>query len=234
MPRRDVPVEAISRIWGERTLNIFLSHKVEHKKETSELKSQLERYGLSCFVAHEYIQPSKEWMDEIEKALFSMDVLIALMTDNFHDSDWTDQEVGAAIGRGVPVISVKMGKDPYGFIGKYQALNGSWQNIATMADSIYEILAGHTFFREGLIDSAIHKLETGTSYEGCHFVVKKILPRLGKLDTTHIERIREVYSQNDQMYDCYIVSRDLPGVLYDLTGNKYRIEKRRIVEDVPF
>ena len=59
---------------------------------------------------------------EIEKALFSMHALLPLLTDGFHDSNWTDQEIGIAVGRGVPVISVKLGTDPYGFIAKYQAV----------------------------------------------------------------------------------------------------------------
>ena len=55
-----------------------------------------------------------------------MDAFAALMTDDFHDSDWTDQEVGFALARGVPVIAVKLGRDPYGFLGKFQALSADW------------------------------------------------------------------------------------------------------------
>ena len=54
----------------------------------------------------------KEWETEIESALFSMDVLVALLTDGFHDSNWTDQEVGVAIGRKIPVVPVRLGKGP--------------------------------------------------------------------------------------------------------------------------
>ena len=122
--------EAQSRIWGDEGYRIFFSHKAEVKKETSALKERLKLFGISCFVAHEDIHPTKEWQNEIENALFSMDAFVALMTEGFHDSLWTDQEVGVAFGRGVPIISVKLGKDPYGFIGKFQALSCSWDNAA--------------------------------------------------------------------------------------------------------
>ena len=56
----------------------------------------------------------------------AMDAFAALMTEGFHDSDWTDQEVGFALARGVPVIAVKLGRDPYGFLGKFQALRADW------------------------------------------------------------------------------------------------------------
>lgn len=128
--KKITPPEAIKRIWEEDCFRIFLSHKTEFKKETAELKGQLRAFGISCFVAHEDIQPTQAWQDEIENALASMDGFVALMTDTFHDSNWTDQEVGYAFARGVPLISVRLGKDPYGFIGKFQALSCTWSSAA--------------------------------------------------------------------------------------------------------
>jgi len=42
------------------------------------LQSSLRRFGISAFVAHVDIDPTKEWQDEIEAALFSMDALAAI------------------------------------------------------------------------------------------------------------------------------------------------------------
>ncbi len=120
--KRVITPEAEKRIWSDSGFRVFLSHKTEAKLETAELKQALKLYGISCFVAHEDIHPTHEWQYEIENALSSMDALVALMTEEFHDSNWTDQEVGFAFGRGVPIIAVRLGKDPYGFIGKFQAL----------------------------------------------------------------------------------------------------------------
>jgi hypothetical protein len=235
LPRNEVTVSASSRIWGNESkkIKMFLSHKAEYKKQTADLKLLMERFGFTCFVAHEDIQPTKEWQDEIENALFSMDVLVALMTEDFHNSNWTDQEIGVAIGRGVLVIPVKMGKDPYGFIGKYQALNGSWQNITQIARGIFAILVNHSRFREALFKSAIYTLEKAASYDISHFVVKDILPHFGKLNPSQVNEIQEVYKQNDQIYGCYLVGRDLPNILNNLTGKKYKISNRSIVENVP-
>ena len=58
-----------------------------------------------------------------------MDAFVALMTKQFHESDWTDQEVGFAFGRGVPLICVRLGRGPYGFIGKFQALSCEWSEV---------------------------------------------------------------------------------------------------------
>jgi hypothetical protein len=51
----------------------------------------LRSFGVSAFVAHENIEPTK-WQDEIEKALLSMNALAAILMPGFHESKWTDQE----------------------------------------------------------------------------------------------------------------------------------------------
>ena len=91
----------VARLWRDGHLRLFISHKAGHKKEVGKLKGYLAEYGISCFVAHVDIEPTKEWQDEIEKALFSMHALLALLTSDFPDSKWTDQEVGIAVGRHV-------------------------------------------------------------------------------------------------------------------------------------
>lgn len=112
-----VAPDSVTRIWGDKGFRLFLSHKSEVKKEAAELKEKLGLFGVSAFVAHEDIEPSRTWLAEIENALHSMDAFAALVTENFHDSDWTDQEVGFALARRVPVIAVKLERDPYGFLG---------------------------------------------------------------------------------------------------------------------
>jgi len=134
---RVIPTDATKRIWGDQGFRLFLSHKSEVKRESAELKVSLRLFGVSSFVAHEDIHPTKAWQDEIENALVSMDGFVALMTNGFHDSDWTDQEVGYALARGVPILAVRMGLDPYGFIGKFQALSSSWP---TCAQDIVKVL----------------------------------------------------------------------------------------------
>lgn len=117
----------IDEIWGKDTYRVFLSHKVEKKQETANLKTALSKFGISCFVAHQDIAPTKEWQKQIEIALHSMNAFVALLSPDFHNSNWTDQEVGFAYAKRVPIISVKLGRDPYGFIGKEQALSSTWE-----------------------------------------------------------------------------------------------------------
>lgn len=98
-PARTVTSDVATRFWGGSGFRLFLSHKSEVKKETAALKDRLALFGVSAFVAHEDIHPTREWQNEIENALHTMDAFAALLTHGFHDSDWTDQEVGFALAR---------------------------------------------------------------------------------------------------------------------------------------
>ncbi len=111
MAIQPVSAAATKRIWGEQKYRLFLSHKSEVKAEVADVKKTLQLFGVSCFVAHEDISPTLEWQEEIENALGSMDGFAALMTPQYHDSDWTDQELGFAFARGVPIVGVQTHTD---------------------------------------------------------------------------------------------------------------------------
>lgn len=125
-----VSLENQEKLWGNHNnYRIFISHKTEYKKQASELKNQLLPIGVSCFVAHEDIAPTSNWINEILSALFSADALLALITDKYYESQWTDQEIGCAIGRHIPIFAFRLGNDPHGFIGRFQAITSSWEKI---------------------------------------------------------------------------------------------------------
>jgi hypothetical protein len=111
------------------------------------------RFGISLFVAHNDIEPTSEWQTEIEIALSTCDSLVALLHSNFHASNWTDQEIGFAMGRGVPVFAVHMGQIPYGFIGRFQAFNGGGKTGLELTKELFDTYRNHkqTHQRMGLV-----------------------------------------------------------------------------------
>lgn len=139
-PGRDVEE---SRFWQPGHLRLFLTHLSTFKGKTTALQKSLRVYGISSFVAHVDIRPTKKWEQEIENALFSMDALAAILMPGFKASDWTDQEVGVAVGRGVPVIPIMKGLTPYGFIAKYQGFDAEGKSIGEVSRALFEILIGN-------------------------------------------------------------------------------------------
>lgn len=231
--KRKISPEAEKRIWEGGLYRVFLSHKVEVKKEVAELKGRLKLFGVSCFVAHEDIHPTQEWRNEIENSLFSMDAFVALMTEGFHDSEWTDQEVGVAFGLGVPIISVKLGKDPYGFIGKFQALSCSWD---TAAKEIVKILIKH----DGMLNAYIKAVVNCSSYEQGN-TLSEILPYVDKLSDQQVDLLISAFNENGQVRDSYGFNGKLAHPLGDglvhhlnrLTGRTYRFSRSGEIEVTP-
>jgi len=134
----------VRRLWPDNRFRLFLSHISKHKVEVSKLKQELAWRGVTGFVAHDDIEPSLEWRGEIELGLRSMHAIVALMTTGFHESHWTDQEIGWALGRGVLVVPVRLGVEPYGFAGKYQGVSGSLEQPSKLAASIVKALLANT------------------------------------------------------------------------------------------
>lgn len=130
----------VRRLWPDRRFRLFLSHVSKHKIAVAKLKEELALRGVAAFIAHEDIEPSLDWQREIELALRSMNALAALITADFHASHWTDQELGWALGRGLLVLPVRLGTDPYGFAGKVQAVSGALEQSAELAASLVNAL----------------------------------------------------------------------------------------------
>lgn len=131
---------ATPKFWRQGDFRLFISHLAKYKDEAAEFQIFLSRKGISSFVAHNDIEPTKGWMDEILSALETAQAMVALFREGFHQSNWTDQEIGYAMGRRLLIIAVRSGQDPYGFIGQFQALNGVGKEPEQLANGIYQHL----------------------------------------------------------------------------------------------
>jgi len=206
-----------SGLWTPNYLKLFLSHKADYKCETAAFKDAMAEYGVSCFVAHQDIEPTKEWQVEIERALRSMEALAALLTTTFSDSNWTDQEVGAAVGRKVPIIPIKLGIDPYGFIGKIQAVQGNGVEAPDLALKVYNLLWKDPGLKFRLSETLIHRFKTANSYAHANKLMA-FVEKLEDIPTHMIDELDEAWKTNRQVSDAREVKNRLPPVLNRLRG----------------
>ena len=112
-------------IWPLQGVRAFISHLDTYANVVGDLKHRLEYRGINAFFASDGIKPARQWPEEIMRALKSAHVTIALMTSDFQDSDWTDQEIGISLGMNIPVFPIRVGdaRLPYGFISSSQGLH---------------------------------------------------------------------------------------------------------------
>jgi hypothetical protein len=162
--------------------------------------------GVSAFVAHEDIEPSLEWQKEIESALQTADVLCALITPEFHASRWTDQEVGFALGRNTPIVAVRLGADPYGFIGKIQAVSGSLDRPVELATSIIDAGMKFELIRGKLIDGLVGAVAEAPSYLDARAGIQRVLQHKQLLSRDQVERLLRAARDNSQVSQAFGVA----------------------------
>jgi hypothetical protein len=201
-----------THIWDLGCLKLFLSHVSAHKKKVVELKNQLREFNISAFVAHEDIEPSRKWQKEIELALNTMDVFVPLLTEDFHESSWTDQEVGIAIGLGTVIIPIRLGRDPYGFIGENQGLAGNLNKPRELASDIVEVLLSNLRLGPLMRETFVGALEESENF----ITSRQFAERLSEIDgftDNQIKRLQAALRNNDQVYNAFNVPDWINGIV---------------------
>lgn len=206
-PRTKPADGEVKHIWKDGFFRLFLSHVAAHKVAVAKLKVELQVRGISAFVAHEDITPSLEWQNEIELALRSMHALAALLTPDFHPSNWADQEVGFALGKGVLVVPVRMGTDPYGFIGKVQGLSGSLDRPALVASLLLNTLLNHSSTHRHMRKGLAWGFAAANSYASA-INLSKVISTVKDFAEDEKGLIQRACRENDQVFNASgVVSR---------------------------
>ena len=184
---------------SERFL-IFLSFISAHGEYATDLKTRLERLGFDAFLSHIDTESNTIWQENIERALDACDALIALLTPGYNASVWTDQEVGWAYGRRVPVIGVRLGIDPYGFIGRLQGVTG--ESADEVVGGVIAALKRDERSKQKVDRSLAFALETSPSYAA----TRAIFPHIEKIeswDNDLLDSVERALKENPNVYDAH-------------------------------
>lgn len=203
--------------WSTNSARVFLSHLASMKASVGELKQELLKLGISAFVAHEDIEPTKEWQTEIESALASMDGLVALLAPGFKESNWCDQEIGVAIGRKLPIISVRLGLDPYGFIGKYQAVQGVGKHAQTLARELYDIFMTNPTIGPKITSELMRMLSDSFSFDESKRLIT-LIDKSPYLTTKHVSAMQESVEKNSQVSSSWGVPEKINAIAKKVAG----------------
>jgi hypothetical protein len=224
-------------LWKDKALRLFLSHRDSHKAVARKLADALEPFGVSAFVAHDTIKPMKEWQKEILNGLITMEVMLVLLTDDFHESVWTNQEVGFALSKGIPIICVKVENiDPEGFISSQQALKVSYDNISSAAPQVYRILIEDIGQEGRLKEILIEAFVSSSSYVEAMESLTRLTETTDRLTDVEFDRIAKGYAQNDQLCGCAGIHNRgnwFKRYLEDATGKKLEFKDTEIIEQEP-
>lgn len=193
---------ATPEFWGPNDARIFISHVSKIKEKTSQLRDALVSYGIRGFVAHDDIEPTKEWQSEIEAALSTMDALVALLSPGFNESKWCDQEVGVAIGRRVPIVPVKVDLDPYGLFGKYQAIQAKGKNPIEVAPLVFDALINKPQTGPKITTQLVRMLQESRSWDQSRRLVT-LIEKSVYMTPEHVAEMKNAEKNNGEVRNAF-------------------------------
>ena len=179
-------------------LRLFVTHLSKHRAFAADLQEALSDFGISGFIAHRDIEPTQEWQIEIETALATCDALVALLHERFHASNWTDQEIGCAMGRGVPVFAVRFGEDPYGFIGRFQAFNGNGKTAKALARELFDAYSRNKQTQRRMSEVLVGLFEESRSFAEAKNLIGH-LESLTNWEPSFSSRLKSAVKSNSQV-----------------------------------
>lgn len=184
--------------WKEGQLKVFLSHLTTERQQAANIQTALENFGMSAFVAHNDINPTAEWQVEIETALATCDLLVAIIHPKFVESKWCDQEIGYALGRGIPVFTVRCGEDPHGFVSRFQAFNGNGKSPFEIAKEIFEAAIEHKKLQAKMAGILVDLFVNSGSFATAKTRIS-YLEKLKVWDKSYSLRISKAVGENSQI-----------------------------------
>ncbi len=167
-----------------------------------------------------------------------MEVMLALVTEDFHDSVWTNQEVGYALGKGVPVIPIKFEQtDPQGFIGPKQALKGyRLDHVEDAAPAVYSVLVEKLGQKGRLQQALVSAFASSSSYEATRKRFDRLENAVTTLSDDEITQIQIAFAGNEFLHGAWYLNNQYDrltnfmkrctGKQFEITDGELRIKKK--------
>ncbi|HKN06442.1 MAG TPA: toll/interleukin-1 receptor domain-containing protein [Thermoplasmata archaeon] len=198
----------------------FISHSHVDKDIAHDLKALLRPLGLNGFVAHDDIEPNAEWQQEILRNLRDCKGLIVVATDAARASPWVNQEIGAAVVRGIGTATLNCGVAPFGFLYHFQAAKWTpkepegtqFRDRNFLEANLPEIC--HALQKAGVVtqDYLIEGMGSAWGFEETR-VVTKLIAESGTLEERQALRLAYLADNSTTVRDCWEAQRLLPPLI---------------------
>jgi hypothetical protein len=224
-------------IWKPGLARVFMSHRDRVKVEVQQIADAMETYGMSCFVAHETIPDDEDWQKVILDGLDTMEIMVAVTTDDFSQSPFCMQEVGYALGRRIPVVSLKIeGRDPSGFLAHKQATRGSLEAPIAAAQKLAPLLSKRLRALDRYRSILINSFCQATDFNEARYRFDRLKAGVPTLDEAQAQQIASAYRDNPQLHQAIYLDNHynrLTAYMREATGNDWKIEGKNLSEDKP-
>ncbi len=214
----------MENFWGTGSTRTFISYVESGKQYADDLQGTLEAFDITCFAAFRSITPTENWIIEIEKALSSMEIFVALLTEGYNASPWANQESGIAFARNIPIFTVMKDEDPGGLLSQFQAIDATQKNGEEIAVALMDVLLSldmtNSQATEALVESLqnIKKLAKPSQ-------LAPLIRRVRKLSYSQEKSLVNSFNTQSRVNRNSELSAEIIRKLRELTGNTYRYHK---------
>lgn len=198
--------------WNNTGLRVFISHVSAKKAVARSVADQLSPFGLDCFVAHDDIEPTADWAKEIQAALRTCDVMIALMSEGFRESAWCDQEVGAAVGRMIPIISLHYDHPPHGFAGLIQGIPVKGKDQKQVLPQVLVQIIKNPSTAGAASLALARALRHSTNWSMSNSIAG-LFQHVIRLDSEAVRLIQEAVADNGEVSGSNAATTDIPALM---------------------
>ncbi len=197
-----------SSLWKSGYVRVFLSHSAAHKQFIGHVADELAVSGIHAFVAHDTMEYEEPWQDQIEHGLRTMQAFVAIIHPEFLPSAWCQQQVGWALGRGVPRNAIRYPSDPAGFVGRTQWPQAAEMNDREVAALILAWVSRIPEFSDQIVVGLLAALRAADNYMDAGATAKRIAT-IDTLTQAQWTELAEIYHTNDQVGRAGLVRRAL-------------------------
>ena len=184
-------------------IKVFVSHAEKDKELVEKIASKLQEYPfLEIFVAPEDIKAGKFWIDELKFNVKTSDVILAILTENYHTANWTEQEIGLAWSYGKRIVAISLdGNMGNGYVKSFQIKqfrsSDIKYNTTKIVVDLYPEIENKEEFVEGLLK---YGLSVSNSFNQSHTILSLCENLVQKISSSNAGYLLDAYKKNDQVH----------------------------------
>lgn len=174
----------------------FMSYQTENRAVAGRVSELLATLGIQAFMAHDHIEVSMQWRDEILRQIGLADLFIPILSQHYYQSIWCKQESGIAAFRRITVIPLSIdGAVPLGALNHIQSTL-----IDPNAPTYNNIFPGLALHHVGFLISAITQIiAQSNSYRDAERNFDLIVPYIPRAADLQVIELLSIAHGNDQI-----------------------------------
>lgn len=196
---------------GKDKISVFVSHSDKEKEIAARLKSGLASFDV--FLAHQDIAGGSDWTKALYEKMQQCDVVLVLLSKEYHAAWFTDQEAGMAYAMSKPILPISIdGTKPYGFMAKYQSAKCSDAFPANEIDKVANLILGLVEQGDVRIDALVEEFVNVESFREANALAHQIY-QYQRFTKDQINSIAQAFLYNDQIQGAWDALPIVTGLL---------------------